>query len=125
MGAAATGSSFLEGFGLDAPSAHQESIRDHSLRWGHQQHLEPEPASILCAGLELGLPYQPDLMMGPSALFGPKPATLDFLGLGMGPVGGTPSGGLSTLMTSIGGSGIDMGSGTATVRWEAAERKPN
>lgn len=79
---------------------------------------------MLSAGLGLGLPYEPDLMMGPS-LFCPKPATLDFLGLGMGPVGGNPTGGLSALMTSIGGGGLDLGSGTATGRWDAAERKPN
>ncbi|WOK92387.1 hypothetical protein Cni_G01078 [Canna indica] len=129
MGAAATGSSFLKGFGLDAPSGQQESIRDNSLQWGHhhgqQQQLEPEPAPMLSAGLGLGLTYEPDLMMGSSSLFGPKPATLDFLGLGMGPVGGTPNGGLSALMTSIGGGGLDMGSGTGAGGWEGAERKSN
>ncbi|XP_042413186.1 zinc finger protein ENHYDROUS-like [Zingiber officinale] len=121
MGAAATGSSFLKGFGLDGPG-------DSSLRWGHhrqqQQHLEPEPSPMLPSGLGLGLPYEQDLMMGSSALFGTKPATLDFLGLGMGPVGGTPNGGLSALMTSIGSSSLDIGTGPATTGgWEGTERK--
>ncbi|CAL9151124.1 zinc finger protein GAI-ASSOCIATED FACTOR 1-like [Musa acuminata AAA Group] len=130
MGSAATGSSFLRGFGLDAaPSGQQESLQDSSLRWGHhhhaqQQQSETEPSPMLTAGLGLGLPYEPDLMMGSSQLFGPKPATLDFLGLGMGPVGGTPNGGLSALMTSIGGGGLNMGPGTATGGRVGSERKP-
>ncbi|XP_074579783.1 zinc finger protein ENHYDROUS-like [Curcuma longa] len=127
MGAAATGSSFLKGFGLDAPSGPQESIaRDSSaaLRWG-QQLLEPEPAPMLPGALGLGLPYEQDLMMGSPALFGAKPATLDFLGLGMGPVSSTPNGGLSALMTSIGGGTLDLGTKPAAAgAWEATDRKP-
>ncbi|RRT68988.1 hypothetical protein B296_00009139 [Ensete ventricosum] len=134
MGSAATGSSFLRGFGLDAaPSGQQqEGLQDSGLRWGHhhharQQQSETEPSPMLSAGLGLGLPYEPDLMMASSQLFGPKPATLDFLGLGMGPVGGAPNGGLSALMTSIGGGGggLNMGPGTATGGRVGAERKPN
>ncbi|RZS25463.1 hypothetical protein BHM03_00058660 [Ensete ventricosum] len=134
MGAAATGSSFLKGFGLDASSGQQENIQDDCLQWGHhrgqQRQLEPEQAPMLSAGLGLGLPYEPDLMMGSSSLFGSKPATLDFLGLGMGPVGGTANGGLSALMTSVsggggGGGGLNLGSGTAAAGWEATERKPS
>ncbi|RWV98430.1 hypothetical protein BHE74_00053738 [Ensete ventricosum] len=131
MGAAATGSSFLKGFGLDASSGQQDNIQDDGLQWGHhrgqQRQLEPEQAPMLSAGLGLGLPYEPDLMMGSSSLFGSKPATLDFLGLGMGPVGGTANGGLSALMTSVsgGGGGLNLGSGTAAAGWEATERKPS
>ncbi|RWW08933.1 hypothetical protein GW17_00027599 [Ensete ventricosum] len=134
MGSAATGSSFLRGFGLDAaPSGQQqEGLQYSGFRWGHhhhaqQQQSETEPSPMLSAGLGLGLPYEPDLMMASSQLFGPKPATLDFLGLGMGPVGGAPNGGLSALMTSIGGGGggLNMGPGTATGGRVGAERKPN
>ncbi|CAL9174793.1 unnamed protein product [Musa hybrid cultivar] len=129
MGAAATGSSFLKGFGLDASLGQQENIQDDGLQWGHQRKLEPEPAPMLSAGLGLGLPYEPDLMMGSSSLFGSKPATLDFLGLGMGPVDGTANGGLSALMTSVsgggGGGGLNMGPGTAAAGWEGTERKPS
>ncbi|XP_038974837.1 zinc finger protein ENHYDROUS-like [Phoenix dactylifera] len=121
MGATATSSSFLRGFGLSTSFGHQDGLNDSSLHWRpQQQQLEPEPAPILSAGLGLGLPYEstaaaavlPDLMMGPPPLFGPKPATLDFLGLGMGPVGGAATTGLSALITSIGG-GLDMGAGAA------------
>ncbi|XP_008795616.2 zinc finger protein GAI-ASSOCIATED FACTOR 1-like [Phoenix dactylifera] len=151
MGAAATSSSsFLRGFGLATSTAgHPDGLNDSGFHWRpQQQQLEPEPTSILSAGLGLGLPYDsataaaaaglPDLMMGAPPLFGPKPATLDFLGLGMGPVGGPATGGLSALITSIGG-GLDMGSGAAAAAsagrfgrgsspgkaWEGAERKPN
>lgn len=78
---------------------------------------------MLSAGLGLGLPYEngsglPDLMMGSSSLFGPKPATLDLLGLGIGP-GGSATGGLSALMNSMGG-GLDAPAGPS---WEGADRK--
>ncbi|KAF7828830.1 Zinc finger protein MAGPIE [Senna tora] len=46
-------------------------------------------------------------MMGTPSMFGPKHTTLDFLGLGMAAGGGTPNGGLSALITSI-GSGLDV-----------------
>ncbi|RWV79173.1 hypothetical protein GW17_00059742 [Ensete ventricosum] len=134
MGAAATGSSFLRGFGLDTPSGHQESIQDNSLQWGrrhhhhhhhhhHHQQLEPEPAPMLSAQLGLGLACEPHLIMGSSPLFGPKPATLDFLGLGMEPVAGSTNVRIPALMTSISSGGLDVGSGTATGGWEGTERK--
>ncbi|CAL9755977.1 unnamed protein product [Musa acuminata subsp. burmannicoides] len=127
MGAAATGSSFLKGFGLDTPTGQQESIQDSCLQWGrrhhHHQQLEPEPAPMLSAQLGLGLACEPDLMMGSSPLFGPKPATLDLLGLGMGPVAGSANVRIPALMTSISSGGVDIGSGTATGGWEGAERK--
>ncbi|PKA53623.1 Zinc finger protein NUTCRACKER [Apostasia shenzhenica] len=112
MGATASGSSFLRGFGLSTSSS---SPGAGDLPWR-----QDEPA-LLSAGLGLGLPYDtgagaaaahggggvlPDIMMGSSPLFGSKPATLDFLGLGMGPAGSATAGSFSALITSIGG-GVD------------------
>ncbi|KAG5062275.1 hypothetical protein JHK85_003458 [Glycine max] len=114
MGAAATNASLLRGLGivssspLDSTSSGQQNV----LQWGHQQQLEPESGSVAAAGLGLGLPCEDggsglkELMMGTSSMFGPKHTTLDFLGLGMA-AGGTAGGGLSALITSIGG-GLDV-----------------
>ena len=99
----------------------------------NQQQMERESRAMLSGGLGLGLAFEsgnsglPDLMMGPSPLFGPKPAaTLDFLGLG---IGGTMGGstvanrGLPALM--IGGE-LDMGSSAQVpAPWEDAKRKTN
>jgi len=99
----------------------------------NQQQMERESRAMLSGGLGLGLAYEsgnsglPDLIMGPSPLFGPKPAaTLDFLGLG---IGGTMGGstvanrGLPALM--IGGE-LDMGSSAQVpAPWEDAKRKTN
>ncbi|KAJ8485788.1 hypothetical protein OPV22_018273 [Ensete ventricosum] len=122
-GATPTGSSFLKGFGLDASTGHHEKLhgsnlqRGHHHRQHHHHHHQPETepaAPMLSAWLGLGLAYEPDLMTGSSSLFRAKPATtLDFLGLGMGPVGGSAKGGLSALTTSAGG-GVDMRSAAAT-----------
>ncbi|KAJ6843362.1 uncharacterized protein M6B38_296245 [Iris pallida] len=127
MGAASTSSTFLRSFGL-APSssssssaaAHQE---DGGLQWGvsgRHQSLDP--------GLGLGLGYDAgSLMLGSSSsFFVPKPATLDLLGLGIGP-GGSATGGLSSLITSMGGGGLDVGPGVpsgSTPTWEGSDRKP-
>ncbi|CAD6217474.1 unnamed protein product [Miscanthus lutarioriparius] len=119
-------------------SYQQQMEMDSSLqRWPHhrsnQQQMERESRAMLSGGLGLGLAYEsgnsglPDLMMGPSPLFGPKPAaTLDFLGLG---IGGTMGGstvanrGLPALM--IGGE-LDMGSSAQVpAPWEDAKRKTN
>lgn len=114
MGAAATNASLLRGLGivssspLDSTSSGQQNV----LQWGHQQQLEPESGSVAAAGLGLGLPCEDggsglkELMMGTPSMFGPKHTTLDFLGLGMA-AGGTAGGGLSALITSIGG-GLDV-----------------
>uniref|UniRef100_A0ACD5V0K8 Uncharacterized protein n=1 Tax=Avena sativa TaxID=4498 RepID=A0ACD5V0K8_AVESA len=99
--------------------------------------MEPGPGSMVSGSLGLGLPYEegananaglPDLMMGQSAVFGPKPAaTLDFLGLGIGGTmgGSTANGGLPALM--VGGE-LDMGSAAQTTTpspWEEAQIKTN
>nr|CAB3458433.1 unnamed protein product [Digitaria exilis] len=93
--------------------------------------MERESRAMLSGGLGLGLAYEsgnsglPDLMMGPSPLFGPKPATLDFLGLGIGGTigGSTANGGLPALM--VGGE-LDMGSSAQVpAPWEDAKRKTN
>nr|CAB3454765.1 unnamed protein product [Digitaria exilis] len=95
------------------------------------QQMERESRAMLSGGLGLGLAYEsgnsglPDLMMGPSPLFGPKPATLDFLGLGIGGTigGSTANGGLPALM--VGGE-LDMGSSAQVpAPWEDAKRKTN
>ena len=113
MGAAATNASLLRGFGIVSSSslASTSSGQQNGLQWGQQQ-LEPESGSVPAAGLGLGLPCEDggsglkELMMGTSSMFGPKHTTLDFLGLGMA-AGGTAGGGLSALITSIGG-GLDV-----------------
>lgn len=117
MGASSSSSSFLRSLGL-ATSSTNNVGRDVSgggaLHWSQQQQLAP-------SGLGLGLTYDssgvatanlPELMIGSSSLFGPKPATLDFLSLGMTPA----------FMTSIGGA---VGSSPPEKPWEAADHKPN
>nr|KYP37847.1 Zinc finger protein MAGPIE [Cajanus cajan] len=93
MGATATNASLLRSFGIMSSSS--ASASSDGLQWGQQQ-VEPESSS----GLK-------ELMMGTApSMFGPKHTTLDFLGLGMA-AGGTSGGGLSALITSIGG-GLDV-----------------
>jgi hypothetical protein len=113
MGAAATNASLLRGLGIVSSSP--SSTQQDNTQWGHRQ-MEPENAS-LAAGLGLGLPCDGgsglnELMMGTPSIFGPKHATLDFLELGMA-AGGNPSGGLSALITSIGG-GLDVAAAAAS-----------
>ncbi|KAJ4963966.1 hypothetical protein NE237_023905 [Protea cynaroides] len=142
MGAAATNSSFLRGLGLTTSSS--SSGQQDGLQWGSGR-FESEPGSSGTTagggGLRLGLPSEgnpglTELIMGPSSLFGPKPTTLDLLGLGIGGGGGAPTGGFSALITSIGGGGLDRtapaatfgGGSSAGKTWgpEAAkERKPS
>lgn len=108
MGAAASGSSFLRGFGLAASASPLATGGNGEAQW--------QEATSMSAGLELGLPYSsgaaglPEMMMGSAALFGSKPAaTLDFLGLA--PAGMANAGGLSAFINSIGGGGLEAYSG--------------
>lgn len=115
MGSATSNASLLRGLGIVSSTSSTSS----SGEWGRNQ-IEPESGS-LTAGLGLGLTYGSgsglkELMMGTPSVFGPKQTTLDLLGLGIA-AGGGPTGGLSALMTSIGGSldvpatGASLGSG--------------
>ncbi|MCD7463519.1 hypothetical protein HAX54_050777 [Datura stramonium] len=105
MGAAATSSSLLRGFGVMSSTSSSNGQQGWSGR-----PLDADGAS-LAAGLGLGLPCDAgsglkELMLGTPSIFGPKHPTLDLLGLGMAAsVGPTP--GLSALITSI-GSNLDM-----------------
>ncbi|XP_061342331.1 zinc finger protein GAI-ASSOCIATED FACTOR 1-like isoform X1 [Gastrolobium bilobum] len=115
MGAAATNASLLRGLGIVSSAASSSPGQQDSLQWG-QRPVEPEGASVP-AGLGLGLPCDggsglKELMMGTPSIFGPKQTTLDFLGLGMA-AGGSPGGGLSALITSIGG-GLDVTAAAAS-----------
>lgn len=111
MGAAATNASFLRGFGI--VSSTSSSGQQDGLHWSQRQ-VEPENSSV-AAGLGLGHcdggSGLKELMMGTPSVFGPKQTTLDFLGLGMA-AGGSPSSGLSALITSI-GSGLDVAAAAA------------
>ncbi|KAI3916855.1 hypothetical protein MKW92_012442 [Papaver armeniacum] len=80
MGAAATSASLLRGLGFSV-SGSSSSQQTENLQWDTSG-----------AGLSDGLGV-------PSSLFGSKPATLDFLGLGMGRGGGGSS--FSSLMNSV------------------------
>ncbi|KAI4314870.1 hypothetical protein L6164_027735 [Bauhinia variegata] len=116
MGAASTNGSLLRALGIVSSSTTSSSGQQDNLQWGQRQ-LEPESASVP-AGLGLGLPCDgssglKELMMGTPSMFGPKQTTLDFLGLGMA-ADGTPSGGLSALITSIGGGGLDVTAAAAS-----------
>ncbi|KAE8662865.1 Protein indeterminate-domain 1 [Hibiscus syriacus] len=109
IGAAASNASLLRGLGIVSSSS-----QHNNLQWGQRQ-VESENSSI-AAGLGLGLPCDEgsglkELMMG-TPVFGPKQATLDFLGLGVA-AGGTPNSGFSALITSIGG-GLDVTAASAS-----------
>lgn len=111
MGAAATNASLLRGFGIVSSSS--SSGQQDGLHWSQRQ-VEPENAS---GPIGLGLGHcdggsgLKELMMGTPSVFGQKQTTLDFLGLGMA-AGGSPSTGLSALITSIGG-GLDVAAAAA------------
>nr|CAB3501723.1 unnamed protein product [Digitaria exilis] len=152
MGATSSSSSFLRGLGLDVSSsspgasssgqqhhheAMQVSLPETSLQqWPPRlEHQEPT-APMLSAGLGLGLPYDstgapvclPELMMGQSSLFGGKPATLDFLGLGMSPTGASGSRGLPAFIQPIGGgvgmAGTGAGAAETFVAGRGAQAAP-
>ncbi|XP_076894407.1 zinc finger protein ENHYDROUS-like [Bidens hawaiensis] len=92
MGATASGASLLRGYGLERDDTDGGSVSGPSIGLGLGMGFDGRP------GLQ-------ELMMGTPSVYGPKLATLDFLGLGMAVGGGTTSG-LSALMTSMGG-GLD------------------
>ncbi|XP_049357834.1 zinc finger protein GAI-ASSOCIATED FACTOR 1-like isoform X1 [Solanum verrucosum] len=106
MGAVATSSSFLRGFGvMSSTSSSSNGYQEWSGR-----PIDANGASY-AAGLGLGLPCDAgsglkELMLGTPSMFGPKHPTLDLLGLGMAASVG-PSPGLSALITSM-GSNLDM-----------------
>jgi hypothetical protein len=135
MGTSSSSSSFLHRLGLDVSTSSpgpSSSVQEHHpetpLQW-----LETEAAPMVSAGLGLGLPYGPtgapvclpELMTGQSPLFSTKPATQDFLGLGMSmsPTGESASRGLSASVQPIGGA-VGIGGSGAGVRcrpWSAGE----
>ncbi|CAI9781009.1 unnamed protein product [Fraxinus pennsylvanica] len=109
MGAAASNASLLRGLGI-VSSSPSSGLQE----WSGQQ-IKPEGAP-LAAGLGLGLTCDggsslKELMLGTPSVFCPKHTTLDLLGLGMA-ASGSPSGGLSALMTSI-NNGLDIAAAAA------------
>uniref|UniRef100_A0A803L811 C2H2-type domain-containing protein n=1 Tax=Chenopodium quinoa TaxID=63459 RepID=A0A803L811_CHEQI len=109
----ANGGSLLRGLGL--VSSTSSAGPSDSLQWTSRQ-VEPETSPVQ-SGLGLGLPCDEgsglkELMIGSSSMFGPKQPTLDFLGLGMA-AGGSPNGGLSALITSM-GNGLDVAAAAAS-----------
>ncbi|KAK4481464.1 hypothetical protein RD792_012363 [Penstemon davidsonii] len=138
MGATSSNSSFLRGLGLALPSSSDpqdnasimvSTTSSTPLHWNNNVKLEN---NSMASGLGLGLPsggssgYN-ELMMSQSTLFGDKPATFDFLGLGMGS-GEASSGGFSVFLNSIDGA-LDMGSttfGSGGDTWDdPSDRKPS
>jgi hypothetical protein len=142
MGATSSSSSFLRGLGLDVstsspgPSSSVQTHHPETPLHHRSPRLETEAAPMLSTGLGLGLPYDstgapvslPELMMGQSPLFSTKPATQDFLGLGMSPTGASASRGLSASVqpilgaVSIGGSGAGAAEAFGAVH--GAQAKP-
>ncbi|CAA0831573.1 Protein indeterminate-domain 1 [Striga hermonthica] len=116
MGSKSSGSSFLRGLGLGPPSPP-----------GPHQGTSKIESSLMVSGLGLGLNSGGssglnDLMMG-SSIFGERPPTLDFLGLGMAGDDRTQPVGLSTFLGPAGNMGNDSFGGT----WgdESSDRKPS
>ncbi|KAK8933499.1 Zinc finger protein MAGPIE [Platanthera zijinensis] len=102
IGASSSSSSFLRSLGYAAPPA-TEGVG--GLHWNQQPQGPP-------AGLGLGLHYDSPLLVA-------KPATLDFLGLGMG----------SAFINSMSGGGIDLRGGRSSPApdkaWDAAAADSN
>lgn len=131
MGASASGSSLLCGFGLTVASP-QPSLSEQ------EKCVKPDNGSPVTDGLRLVLPLDGDFngsgpMVGdPSGFFGSKPMTLDLLGLGIGPENSSTSA-FPAYLSSI-GSPLDVAAAfgaesNAQLKgsWEgqAAQRKPN
>lgn len=101
MGSTGSGGSLLRGLGVvSSASSSSMELSSHDLGLG----LLPCSSSGGSGGGSGGLK---ELMLGNSCVFGPKQTTLDFLGLGraVGNGSSNPGGGLSALLTSIGGGG--------------------
>ncbi|KAG2301005.1 hypothetical protein Bca4012_059303 [Brassica carinata] len=94
MGSTGSGGSLLRGLGIVSTTSSSMELSSHDLGLGLL------PCSSGGSGLK-------ELMLGNSCVFGPKQTTLDFLGLGraVGNGSSNPGGGLSALLTSIGGGG--------------------
>ncbi|XP_052191036.1 zinc finger protein GAI-ASSOCIATED FACTOR 1-like [Diospyros lotus] len=117
IGATRSSSSFLRCLGLELPSSADNQNTTPTgggstnpaapaAQWRNNHgHVQRESNSV-AADLGLGLAPNgssglPDMMMGPSSLYGNKPATLDLLGLGIGAAGGASTAGFSALLTSM------------------------
>ncbi|KAJ8537991.1 hypothetical protein K7X08_014531 [Anisodus acutangulus] len=125
MGSTTSNSSFLRGLGL-AMSSSTSAPDENSL-----EHVKLESNIVeVPMGLGVQVPCNvgpsglTDLMMGPSIshqsmMFGNRPPTLDFLGLGNG-ASGTPSNGFSAFLSSMEG-----GFGVVAEPWDnPSDRKP-
>ncbi|KAF3439054.1 hypothetical protein FNV43_RR17329 [Rhamnella rubrinervis] len=107
MGAAASNASLLRGFGIMSSSSSSSGHQQENLQW-NQSQVEPD------SGVNDG---------NSSSMFGPKQTTLDFLGLGMA-AGGSSNGGLSALITSIGGGiggNLDVAAAAAAASFGGGE----
>lgn len=139
MGATSSNSSFLRGLGLATTPPDRQDSRNSIIapsHWNNTTHVKLENSSV-APGLGLGLPSSSspasfnELMMNSSSLFGNRPTTLDFLGLGMG-AGEAPSGGFSAFLSSI-TDGLDMttsnsfaGVGSTVDTWDyPSDTKPS
>lgn len=132
MGSTTSNNSFLRGLGL-AMSSSTSAPDENSLvrRTNALCHVKLESnINAEVPGLGIQLPSDghsgfTDLMMGPSIshqtsmMFGSKPPTLDFLGLGNG-ASGTPSNGFSAFLSSM-----ESGFGVVAEAWDdPSDRKP-
>lgn len=105
MGATSSNTSFLHALGLAPPPQPQSSAAEHYQEAGiggigHWSNIQSKQDRSDNSG------FGDHLLMGP-----PAPTTLDFLGLGMGPMGGGSggsSGGYSAFLNSIGGSRLNV-----------------
>ncbi|KAJ0234365.1 hypothetical protein HA466_0274010 [Hirschfeldia incana] len=97
MGSTGSGGSLLRGLGIVSSTSSSMELSSHDLGLG----------LLPCSSGGSGGSGLKELMMGNSCVFGPKQTTLDFLGLGraVGNGSSNPGGGLSALLTSIGGGG--------------------
>ncbi|KAL8514418.1 hypothetical protein ACS0TY_013507 [Phlomoides rotata] len=107
MGATSSNSSFLRGLGLAQPDP-QHNISTMALASSSAAtHWNGGIVKLETNTLGLGLPSSSfnEMMMSSSTLFGSKPATLDFLGLGVGAGEASPGGFSAFLMNFGGGAG--------------------